>query len=257
MKGEFRMTRRFGSLLLLCAAGAWAQRVERPITRSMVVDTPGSYILFNDLVAGTSQPALTVTASNVTIDLNGREISGPGANTGTGILVNGAAGVHIRNGGVRDFGFGVTVMNSNTVTIEDLHISGRGIAVSMPPPEVGIMIVNSKSVIVKHNNIFNVGLGIFVRGPGSMGNHIYGNTVTAGMNGLLGVCYNPAPGATGGPRGDTVERNAISGFRFAIQVNAGGPNVFKNNTLFYTMDAFEIAAGGVVQDVENTKVQLP
>jgi hypothetical protein len=108
---------------------------------------------------------------------------------------------------------------------------------------------------VKHNTIFSVGLGIFVRGPGSMGNHIYENTVTATTNGLLGICYNPAPGASGGPRGDTVTRNAISGFGTAIQVNAGGPNIFRDNTLFYTMQAFELAMGSLATDTGNTKVQ--
>jgi nitrous oxidase accessory protein NosD len=223
----------------------------------MVIDTPGNYVLIRDLFAGSSQTALTIKANNVTVDLNGYEIGGSGTISGTGILIDGATGVKIRNGYVRDLGFGVTVMNSNSVTVEGLHISGRGLPVSAPPPEVGIMVVNSKSVTIKHNNIYGVGLGVFVRGPGSLGNHVYENTITASTNGLLGVCYNPAPGTLGGPRGDSVERNAISGFRFAIQVNAGGPNVFKDNTLSYTMEAFEIAAGSVAEDVGNVKVQLP
>jgi nitrous oxidase accessory protein NosD len=146
-------------------------------------------------------------------------------------------------------------MNSNSVVLEGLRVSARGLPVPAPPPEVGIMIVNSKAVTVKHNTIFSVGLGIFVRGPGSMGNHIYENTVTATTNGLLGICYNPAPGASGGPRGDTVTRNAISGFGTAIQVNAGGPNIFRDNTLFYTMQAFELAMGSLATDTGNTKVQ--
>jgi nitrous oxidase accessory protein NosD len=253
------MTKPLCSLLLLSAGAVtvYAQGMETPITRNSVIDTPGSYILLSDLVVGGTQSALMITADNVTVDLNGHQISGPGTNSGTGILINGASGVKVRNGNIRDLGFGVTVMNSDLVTIEGLQIAGRDIAVPMPPPEVGIMIVNSKSVVVKHNDIFSVGLGIFVRGTGSMGNHIYENTVTAARNGQLGICYNPAPGSMGGPRGDTVERNAISGFRFAIQVNAGGPNVFKNNTLFYTMEAFEVAMGSVIHDLDNTKVSLP
>jgi hypothetical protein len=54
-----------------------------------------------------------------------------------------------------------------------------------------------------------------------------------------------------------VERNSISGFNFAIQVNAGGPNVFKDNTLAYKMGAFEVAAGTMHEDVGNVKIQLP
>jgi nitrous oxidase accessory protein NosD len=248
------------SFLLLCATAVpiYAQgRTEFPITHNMVIDTPGMYLLTRDLSAANGETALTIRAGNVTIDLNGHRISGPGANSGTGILIDGATGVQVRNGYVSDLGFGVTVANSNSVTIEGLQITGRGIAVSAPPPEVGIMVVNSKSVVIRHNSMFGVGLGVFVRGPRSMGNHVYENTISASSNGLLGVCYNPAPGAPGGPRGDTVERNAISGFRFAIQVNAGGPNVFRNNTLLYTVDAFETAAGTILEDTGNVKVQLP
>jgi hypothetical protein len=234
----------------------FAQRVQRFIASNTVLEEPGTYILVRDLSAA-GDAAITIRASNVTLDLNGNRISGPGTNTGTGILVSGATGVTIKNGYLRDHGFGVTVMNSNSVTLERLSITGRGIAVAAPPPEVGIMIVNSKAVTVKHNNIYSVGLGVFVRGTESRGNHIFENTITANLNGLLGICYNPAPGGTGGPRGDTVERNAISGFENAIQVNAGGPNVFKNNTLLYLMQAFEIAEGNMVEDIDNTKVELP
>jgi hypothetical protein len=234
-----------------------AQILPRPITHNMVIDSPGNYILIRDLMATATQTALIIRANNVTVDLNGNEISGPAMNTGTGILIDGATGVRLSNGFIRDLGFGVTVMNSNSVTLERLHITGRGIPVSAPPPEVGIMLVNSRSVTVRHNNLFGIGLGVFVRGPGSTGNHVYENTITASMNGLLGVCYNPAPGASGGPRGDSVERNSISGFRFAIQVNAGGPNVFKDNTLAYTVEAFEVAAGTMHQDVGNVKIRLP
>lgn len=230
--------------------------LERTIARNTVVDTPGIYVLLQDLVVNGAEPAITVRADNVVIDLRGRSISGPGTNMGTGILVTGANSVEVRNGSLRDLGFGVTVMNSSSVTLEGLHISGRGLPVPAPPPEVGIMVVNSKAVTIMRNTIFGVGLGIFVRGPNSTGNHIYENTVTASTNGLLGICYNPAPGASGGPRGDTVARNAISGFGIAIQVNAGGPNIFRDNTLVYVMDAMEIAMGSMAVDTGNTKVQL-
>lgn len=254
------MTKPISAALFLCAAltSVNAQtRMEKPIPYNTVLDSPGSYVLIRDLVGNGSEPALTIRANNVTVDLAGYQISGPGTNMGMGILVDGANGVRIRNGYVRDLGFGIVVMNSGSVTIEGMHINGLGIPVAAPPPEVGIMIVNSKGVTVRQNNLLGIGLGVFVRGPGSMGNHIVENTITATRNGLLGVCFNPAPGSVGGPRGNTVERNAISGFRFAIQVNAGGPNVFRDNTLLYSMGAFDVAAGNIIEESGNTKVQLP
>jgi hypothetical protein len=246
--------------VLLALGGLTVYAQGRPavqIHRNAVIDSPGTYVLSSDLTVSGSEPALTIRASNVTVDLGGHEIAGPGRNAGTGILIDSSTGVRVFNGNIRDLGMGVTVMSSNAVRLEGLIISGRGIAVSAPPPEVGVMIVNSRSVVVAHNNMFGIGLGVFVRGPGSMGNHIHDNTITASANGLLGVCYNPAPGQVGGPRGDTVERNTIYGFRFGIQVNAGMPNVFRQNVLFYTMGAFEVGAGLTVQDIDNVKVQLP
>jgi nitrous oxidase accessory protein NosD len=222
-----------------------------------VLDSPGSYTLQRDLVVSGSAPGLTIRANTVVVDLGGFQISGPGLNSGTGILIDGASGVQIRNGFLRDLGFAVTVQSSNAVRLEDLHISGRGLPVPAPPPEVGVMIVNSRGVVVARNTLVGVGLGVFVRGPGSVGNHVYDNTIAATMSGLLGVCFNPAPGASGGPRGNTVERNAITGFRAAIQVNAGGPNVFKDNTLFYLEEAFDVAMGSAAEDIANTKVRLP
>jgi parallel beta-helix repeat protein len=243
----------------ICAAAVYGHAqngLERPVTFSSVIDEPGRYYLVSDLSVGNATPGITIRANNVVLDLRGRQIGGPGTNTGTGILINGASSVEVRNGSMRDLGFGVTVMNSDSVVLDGLRITARGLAVPAPPPEVGIMIVNSKGVTVRHNTIFSVGLGIFVRGPGSMGNHIYENTISAGMNGMLGICYNPAPGASGGPRGDTVARNAVSGFATAIQVNAGGPNIFRDNTLSYTMQAFEVTMGSVATDTGNTKVQV-
>jgi parallel beta-helix repeat protein len=115
---------------------------------------------------------------------------------------------------------------------------GEGPAVTAPPPETGIMIVQSKNVVVTRNSIFNTGLGIFVRGGGSSGNRIEGNTVTGGSNALLGVCYNPAPGDPMGPRGDLFRANLISGFGVGIQMSPSSmANVTQENTIVFRMAA--------------------
>jgi Periplasmic copper-binding protein (NosD) len=254
------LTKTLSSCVLVCLAAVplLAQGNPTPVVFDTDITAPGSYILTRDLVYNGRTAALTIRANDVTLDLAGFQITGPGNITGTGIMIDGASGVRVRNGYIRDLAFGVLVNNSNAVTLENLHIVARGLAVPAPPPEVGIMIVNSKAVVVTHNDLYNVGLGVFVRGPGSSGNHIYENTIASNTNGLLGVCYNPAPsGAPGGPRGDTVERNSISGFNFAIQVNAGGPNIYRDNTLIYKVGAFEMAEGTTAEDVNNTKVKLP
>jgi hypothetical protein len=97
------------------------------------------------------------------------------------------------------------------------------------------MIVQSKNVTVEGNNLYNVGLGIFVRGGQSWGNRIVNNNITAATNGVLGICYNPAPTDPMGPRGDVISGNHIVGYGTGIQMSATSPyNVIRGNTLAVT-----------------------
>jgi hypothetical protein len=113
--------------------------------------------------------------------------------------------------------------------------------------------VNSRGVVAVDNTIARTFLGIFVRGGGSGGNRFFSNTISAGANGELGICYNPSPveGATDGPSGNLVYANLISGFNRGIQTNNGTyNNVYKENTIAYLTEAIQergpgSRAGGV------------
>ncbi len=107
---------------------------------------------------------------------------------------------------------GAVVIDSANVTLEGLRIRGMAIAVSAPPPEIGIMLMRSRNVVVRGNQIYNDGLGIFVRGGASYGNRIEGNSIVASMHGALGICYNPADNDPNGPKGDLVTGNIIRGY---------------------------------------------
>jgi parallel beta-helix repeat protein len=253
----------FATTLLVAALAAMpagAQDGQRRLVGALgsttVISEPGNYYLARDIevAAGT---AIRITASDVTLDLRGFRVAGPGSNSGRGIEIMGASGVRVMNGTVANFGFAVVVDTSASVVLRDLTIRGRGLAVTAPPPEVGIMIVQSRNTVVENNRLYNVGLGIFVRGGMSWGNRIAGNTVTAGMNGLLGICYNPAPNDPMGPRGDLIEGNHISGFPTGIQMSAAsGSNILRNNSVAYTMMAMELV--NTTNTVENnTTVMLP
>lgn len=241
------------AVLPLCA-----QPIHTFIANPGVIDTPGAYILRSHIEYNASQGrGILITASGVTLDLNGFQIKGPGGKQGMGIVVNGARGVAIRNGAVADSAFGVAVMNSSNVTLTGLLIRGQALPVVAPPPETGVMIVNSRNVVVRNNAIHDVGLGIFVRGGMSAGNRISDNTVSTSANGVFGICYNPADTGTAGPRGDLVQNNLISGFGVSISVSAGSAsNVFKDNTLAYITGAFE-SGNPSNMDMNNTKIQLP
>lgn len=90
-----------------------------------VISDPGTYVMTRD-VTTRSGAALMITASNVTLDLNGFTLQGPGQQVGNGIVISGATSVRVTNGIIADFGFGVMVANSNNVTLRDLSIRAAG-----------------------------------------------------------------------------------------------------------------------------------
>lgn len=239
------------SVLVVCAAALPAQDHARPVAGGGIIDSPGNYLLRRDV------NSIVISANDVTLDLNGYSVNGLGGRTGTGVTIRGSRGVEVFGGSISDFGFGVVVENSSNVVLRNLRIRAQGLAVPAPPPETGIMIVQSSNVVVENNALYNVGLGVFVRGGMSRGNRIADNTITAGTNGALGICYNPAPGDPLGPRGDLVYNNLVSGFNTAIALtDMSVANVFRENTLIYRTAAFTSPNASNL-DLDNTKVMLP
>lgn len=242
---------------LLAVPTMMAQGFVRPISIQTVIDTPGSYVLNRDISYNWDRGAgITITASGVTLDLNGHEILGPGALRGVAIRIANARGVTVKNGTVANNAFGVVIEGSANVRLKHLNIRGQGLAVSAPPPEVGIMIVQSRNVVVEDNAIYNTGLGVFVRGGQSWGNRIVNNTITAGTNGLLGICYNPAPGDPQGPFGDLITGNLITNYGVGLQFSATSRyNVARENTVIFTGEAYDIQNPSNIVEA-NTVAQL-
>ncbi len=219
---------------LAFASDDWGGRSgDRPIVRSTVINEPGSYVLLRDI---TSTEPLRITASGVTLDLNGHVLTAAARGAGIGIGVEGANGVTIKNGRITGFQMNVRVMNSTNVNVRDLSILGTDLAPSGGPSEMGIVLINARAAFIQGNTISSVNLGIFVRGGISYGNRIFENLVVGGptpANSLLGICYNPAPAAgTDGPRGDVVYNNHIARFGYAIAISQFSiGNIFRENTL--------------------------
>lgn len=223
--------------LALCAQPPGQRTIGSPTT----IDQPGTYMLTNSIFTNSSTGAgITITASDVTLDLNGQTITGPGNGSHAGLRILNAQNVSVKNGNVTGTLMGVMVNNSANVRIEGLNIRGFGLAVSAPPPEIGILINQSRNVVALNNSIFNVGLGLFVRGSRSFGNRLQNNTITAMANGVFGICYNPADGDPQGPKGDLITGNLIRGFPTSIQMNGRSDyNVIDANTLIYTVAGLE------------------
>ena len=159
-----RLAAAFAAMLTLTTTLAAANDGKR-VPFSGIIDMPGNYVLQSDLRSPSNdRAAITITASDVTVDLNGLSLTGAGGKLGVGIRIDGARGVRVSNGIISNSAFGVIVMNSSNVVLTNLQISGQGLPVVSPPPETGVMIVQSTNVVVEHNSIYNTGLGIFVRG---------------------------------------------------------------------------------------------
>ena len=75
---------------ILAASPLAAQTLGRiSISGTTVIDEAGSYVLVTDLslsANSTADAAIKITASGVTVDLNGHQITGPGGLLGVGIL---------------------------------------------------------------------------------------------------------------------------------------------------------------------------
>jgi hypothetical protein len=208
-----------------------AESSNRPVT----ISRSGYYKLGDDVNVASGN-AITITASNVTLDLGGNTVSTGAAGTGNGIFVTGASGVEVRNGKVGGFNANINVTNGVNVRVRNLQIVGRGLAPNNGPSEIGVLLIQTRGAYIENNTISSVNLGIFVRGGNSTGNRIFENVVVGGANpanNLLGICYNPAAGAgTDGPRGDNIYNNHITRFNFGIAISVGSiSNIFNDNVL--------------------------
>lgn len=119
------------ALALLAPVAAQAESTQcTPVTSvPITVSAPGSYCLTGDLtstVTGTDV-AITIDADYVTLDLNGHSLVGPGSDTGgRGILALAHHDVHVRNGTVRGFSYGVWLLDKMGVGIPaPLGLSSR------------------------------------------------------------------------------------------------------------------------------------
>ena len=231
------------------------------------ITRPGSYKLFFNHNVGNGD-GIVITASNVTLDLNGFTVTTNARGTGRGIVVENARGVSVSGGGVSGFNANVDLTGSQNVRLEKLSITGDGLAPSGGPTEIGIRLINSWGAYIQNNSISSVNLGIFVRGARSTGNRITQNVVVGGAtaaNNLLGICYNPEGGTAGpeGPRGDAIYNNHIARFGFAVAVSGGSVNnMFTDNTLASFTGAFRepqnfVIQGGTNVEVDNTAVTIP
>ena len=263
----FKSIQRIAILAMAMAGFATSAQAQS----SWTISRPGSYKLYSNHNV-TSGDGIVIRAANVTLDLNGFQLSTTARGTGRGIVCDGVKGVKIKNGRVSGFNANIAIMNTEAAIVSDLQIIGDNLAPNGGPTEIGIMLVNSRACLIESNTVSSTNLGIFVRGGSSTGNRITKNVLTGGAvagRNLLGICYNPAATPAGGvanpagPRGDSIYNNHITRYGFAIAVSDGSvSNVFTENVLASFTGGFRepanfTAGGGTNAEFDNTAVTIP
>lgn len=209
---------------LAIVSGADPAAACTPITSiPLMITAPGSYCLTGNLsTAQTSGDAITVASGYVTIDLQGYEIAGTGALSGTahGIRSWAQTDVTVRNGTIRGFFTGVSLEGAfsggtpRNLAVEDLRVIGSAYT--------GIRVTGQNCSIAR-NKVLQIGgsttvgsyptfTGIFVYGSNNVieKNDVAGFVTTSG-SANLGILVNPSSNSL-------IEGNRIIGATTAIHV---------------------------------------
>jgi hypothetical protein len=227
-----------------------------PAAFPIVISASGSYFLTQNITAGAASNGINITASNVTLDLNGFTLSGADAGA-DGISINGGSNVAISNGTVRDWtnvgvrdvtGSGgmryerLTVISNNgggiaagaNSTIKDCIATGNGgngVAISQASGAAGSSLISG---CVVDGSVLD---GIQVEYNAT----VTGNTVSnSGVNGIHAL-----------QSGNVIDGNHLDG-------NAGkgiwidlGSNVIIRNSFSGGASELQIAAGNAKGPTET------
>jgi hypothetical protein len=141
-----------------------AQDPRTPISSlPYTISAPGSYYLTANLTAAGSGGGITISADNVTLDLNGFALSGGGSGSVTGINVPSAQkNILIRNGTVRGWtNGGINASNATNSTIQGMRVSNNS-ASSTFFNVAGLSIGTGSTVkdCLVANNVFSHGISV-------------------------------------------------------------------------------------------------
>jgi len=217
------------------------------------IDTQGIYCLTGNLAtAQTSGNAITITANNVTLDLNGWKVGGQAAGTATAAngIYSTANNVTIKNGIVRGFHYGIYLGGRGSV-VQDMLVDNN--------TEDGIYVTGSGAVI-EHNQVIDTGgstlssnmyaRGILANGNGSrVSDNTVSGVTSSGTASALGIVLGSSDGTIrdnvvsnaakptggGGSYGiyqyqNIVVNNTVSNFNYCIYSSSAG--IYAHNTVY-------------------------
>jgi Right handed beta helix region len=233
-----------GLILGVAGSAAPAQGKAGPIPISqgdipLVITQPGSYELVSNLaVSDPTVSAIVTDTDNVTIDLNGFHITGPGKGIGTGMGVQTGTTSHsnvvVRNGKISSWGSVCVHLPGHANRAEQLivsHCGGDGIFVGRASVVTASQVSFSGSgvntddgSIVSENTLYsNDGMGIFTSGdaPGPLG----------GVTVLRNNCRLNGIGIKVKGSGSRIESNVVSQNSVGMDLSLGTNNYFASNLL--------------------------
>lgn len=205
-----------------------------------VITLSGHYRLV-DTIRIQSGDGIIIRANKVVLDMNGQAIWTESPQTGHGVVLDGVREVEVRNGKFTKFAVDVQVINGVNIALRNLQIDGLGTPVNKSAGglhEVGIELVDSRSVVIEDSIITSMNVAIDVRGSKSVGNRIVGNTLSGSDHPAhhpVAIAFSAAAGEDvdgPGPHGNLVADNHVSRYRHGVSLSSGSTgNVFRNNVL--------------------------
>jgi hypothetical protein len=168
----------------------------------IVISEPGSYRLMSNIVS-TANPAILITASDVTLDLNGFQVDAQAANA---IVApqppppqSSPGGISVMNGHVRSAGSGIRlaldclVEKVTVVTEGGTGISGSiNCAIQNSTVRGSDLGISCEFCVVESNTLFNTGAAGISAGRGSLviKNRVTGSGVGLSLDATAGYANN-------------------------------------------------------------------
>jgi len=201
----------------------------------LTITEPNSYYLVEDIsFMDTLNHAITIECNDVTIDLAGFTLKGPGSGNRSGIYMSGRSNVEIRNGTIRDFGlpaiYESSSTNSSSHRVVNIRALSNGFGIYLYG--YGHLIKDCTAAENGHRGI-HTGSGCTLIGNTAYNNEDcgirtgHGCTVSSNT-----ACYNQYCGIYTGPgctvTGNTVRYNQMYGI-YTNGATVTGNTVYQNN----------------------------
>ncbi len=206
-----------------------------------IISNPGSYYLVGDRTA--SGNGIEVNVDNVTIDLMGYQLIGPGTGTNHGIYMSGRKNVEIRNGMVRNFGDrGISEDNGSEHRVIGVRAMSNGGA--------GIILMGNSHLVKDCNAAHNGHAGIYIRTDGLVtGCKAWDNSfvgiLTDGTGSTVSGCtaYDNDNRGIHARNGSTVIGNTAYNNPNSEGIQAGDGSTVVNNTSYDNHVGFTTGTG--------------